>query len=175
MQKKSDKSNKRTDAVRTDNADGQRTESTVAGSTAQCGGHQPKVFNSRTCLNDGLKLLTDAEVMVLGDRGEWRKAHVTAFWDTGSTWTAISKTLADRLGARLAPSNGVEGIGSWQESWLTVINLRLGDIVIPMERVEVVDYQGSMRPDLVIGMTTILKGHIEMELDGDDMVLRFEL
>ena len=120
-------------------------------------------------------MMTDAEVMVLGERGEWRKAKVTAFWDTGSTWTAISKALADRLGARLTPSTGVSGIGSWQESWLTVVNLRLGDIVIPMERIEVVDYQGSIRPDLVIGMTTILKGRLEMELDGDDMVLKFEL
>jgi len=55
------------------------------------------------------------------------------------------------------------------------VHLRLGDIVIPWEQVEVVDYHGSLRPDLVIGMTTILKGRLEVAMDGDDIVLTFAL
>lgn len=126
-------------------------------------------------MNDGLRLMTDAEVMVMDADGAWKKAEVTAFWDTGSTWTAISKQLADKLGAPLTDSEGVSGIGSWQQSWQTMVNLRLGDIVIPWEQVEVVDYQGSLRPDLVIGMTTILKGRLEVEADGNDILLTFKM
>ena len=113
--------------------------------------------------------------MCLGEWGRWKKERVTAFWDTGSTWTVISKTLADRLGAKLTESNGVSGIGSWQESWQAKVNLKMGDIVLPYEPVEVVDYQGSMRPDLVIGMTTILKGRLTVEADDETMLLTFEI
>lgn len=147
----------------------------MAGAAAARGGNPPKVYHRRTALTDGLRLMTDAEVMAMDAGGAWKKAEVTAFWDTGSTWTSISKRLADRLGAPLTDSEGVSGIGSWQESWRTMVNLRLGDIVIPWEQVEVVDYHGSLRPDLVIGMTTILKGRLEVTMDGDDIVLTFAL
>lgn len=125
--------------------------------------------------NEALRLVTDVEVMVMDDRGNWNKDTREAFWDTGSTWTAISKKFADELGARLEPSSGVTGIASWQESWKTIVNLRIGDIVIPFEQIEVVDYKGPMRPDIVIGMTTILKGRMTVETEDDRVILTFEL
>lgn len=165
----------RNNAVRTQGTDTRRDQATGEGATEVCGGNQAKVYYRQVPDNGGLRLLTDAEVMVLGERGEWVKTEVVAFWDTGTTWTTISKRLADRLGARLTESKGVSGIGSWQESWKTVVNLRLGDIILPFEPVEVVDYRGSMRPDLVIGMTTIQQGTLTIGIVDGEMTLRFTL
>ena len=119
---------------------------------------------------------SEVEVMYLGEDFAWRKQKGMALWDTGSTWTTISKAVADRIGAKLTPGGGVKGIDDKKESWDTIVNLRIGrDMVIPFTEVSVIDYSDDNHPDVIIGMDIIASGRFEIDSTGDETILTFEL
>lgn len=124
--------------------------------------------------------------MYLGRDYQWQ--HVAtdkAIWDTGAVGTAITKEMADRLGAVVTEWHNVGSTGGNMTAGVTMVNLKIGDIVFPMMRVDVIDLTEREReaerlgipyhhPDVWIGMDVIAQGRFEVDSTGDETVVTFE-
>ena len=115
------------------------------------------------------------EVSHLGWMGRWSGHQCVALWDTGAECTAISKEVAEKIGAELTDGTSVRGIDGAREASHTVVNLRIGDIVVPMKLVKVLDVSGEDRPDVWIGMDIISMGRFEVDSSSGKTVLTFEI
>jgi len=109
-----------------------------------------------------------------------------ALWDTGAVTTTITKELADKIGVEPEGIVKVGSMGGNSDGYCAHVNLKLGDVVIPFLRVNVLDLtkreEEARReglpyhhPDVWIGMDVISQGRFEVNSSGSETILTFEI
>lgn len=108
---------------------------------------------------------------VLGDKAE------TAFgiWDTGNSKTVISSELAQRLGIDTTGESHMRGSSFGQgKATSATVNISIGDDVIPMVEVDVIEFASKEHYDVILGMDVIARGCFEVDSTSGATMLVFE-
>ena len=156
-----------------------------AGNGACNGTDATKIYRRR--YEDFALVLTDScEVMYLSGF-QWNRVKTdNALWDTGAFATTITKELADRLGVEPEATVKVGSMGGNTDGYCAHVNLKLGEVMIPFLRVNVLDLtkreEEARRegvpyhhPDVWIGMDVISQGRFEVDSSSGKTVLTFEI
>ena len=108
---------------------------------------------------------------VLGDRTEMAEG----IWDTGNSRTVISQELAERLGIDTSGERHLRGSSFGQgEATSAVVNISIGDDVIPMVEIDVVRFASAEHYDVILGMDVISRGRLEVDSASGVTVLTFD-
>lgn len=130
--------------------------------------------------------MTDCTVRCL-DGLDWRRYHTKkALWDTGASTTAITKEVADRLGAEVVGWGDVGSIGGNSRAGIARVSLDLDGIALHFIEVKIIDLTEREReakrlgipythPDVWIGMDVISLGRLEVDSTSGETVLRFTM
>ena len=155
-----------------------------AGNGAGNGTDAAKIHRRR--YEDFALVLTDScEVMYLSGLQWNRVATDNALWDTGAATTTITKELADKIGVEPECTVNVGSMGGNSKGYCAHVNLKLGDVVIPFLRVNVLDLTKREEeerregvpyhhPDVWIGMDVICLGRFTVDSTSGETVLTFE-
>jgi predicted aspartyl protease len=96
-------------------------------------------------------------------------------WDTGNSRTVISQELAERLGIDTSGERHLRGSSFGQgETTSAVVNICIGDDVIPMVEIDVVRFASAEHYDVILGMDVIARGRLEVDSTSGETVLTFD-
>lgn len=108
---------------------------------------------------------------MLGDKTELAEG----IWDTGNSRTVISQELAERLCIDMTGERHLRGSSFGKgEATSAMVNISIGDDVIPMVDIDVVKFESEEHYDVILGMDVIARGRLEVDSTSGITVLTFD-
>ena len=108
---------------------------------------------------------------VLGEKAE----PTFGIWDTGNSKTVISSELALRLGIDTTGERHLRGSSFGQgEATSATVNIQIGDDVIPMVEVDVIEFASAEHYDAILGMDVIARGRFSVDSTSGKTLLTFD-
>ena len=141
----------------------------------------------KRCYGELMSDLPEIVVLTVSTISGEKTIKALALWDTGASYTTISKAIIDKLGIEPTPPMDDEGepttTANMRYLGTTSAKLQIGNISFPYSLFKVMDFDpegaqhaaGIELPELLIGMDIISQGRFRVDSTSGETILTFEI